>query len=150
MVEQARTLEQLTLIERLFNGAVGALVRLGIGLPQMRVLEVRGRKSGKLYSLPVDLLAEGDGRFYLVAPRGYTQWARNAAAAGEVTLRRGSKAAVYRIRILTDAEKPPILKAYLVRFHREVGRFFPIPPTSATEEFVTLAPQYPAFELIPK
>ena len=56
-----------TAVERLFNASVGALVRLGIGLPDMRVLEVKGRKSGRLYTLPVDLLSH-EGRLYLVAP----------------------------------------------------------------------------------
>jgi deazaflavin-dependent oxidoreductase (nitroreductase family) len=134
------------LVERLFNAAVGALVRVGIGPAHMRVLEVRGRKSGKLYSLPVDLLEQGQALF-LVAPRGRTQWVRNAEAQGEVTLRRGGQAARYRLRPLPDAEKPAILKAYLDRFHREVQSFFPVRAGSAVEEFAALAGRYPAFEL---
>jgi deazaflavin-dependent oxidoreductase (nitroreductase family) len=138
--------ENPTRIERLFNGIVGALVGWGIGLPNMRVLEVRGRKSGKLYTMPVDLLAR-DGHLYLVAPRGHTQWAKNAAAAGEVTLRRGRKADRYRLRPLGDAEKPAILKAYLDQFHREVGRFFPVPAGAPVDAFAPLVGRYPAFEL---
>lgn len=133
-------------VERLFNRAVGALVRLGIGLPDMRVLEVRGRRSGRTVSLPVDLLADGD-RLYLVAPRGRTQWVRNAEAAGEVTLRRGSRAERYRLRNVPETERPPILKGYLDRFHREVQRFFPVPAGSPVDAFVALAGRYPAFEL---
>lgn len=149
MGEQSRAAERPTLVERLFNRAVGALVRLGIGPAHMHVLEVRGRKSGRLYSLPVDLLLEG-GKHYLVAPRGHTQWVRNAEVTGEVTLRRGSRATHYRLRPLSDTEKPPILKAYLDRFRREVQRFFPVPAGSPIEAFVPLAPRYPAFELLPK
>ena len=107
----ARAFQRPTFFERLLNRGIGALVGLGIGLPDMRVLQVRGRKSGKLYSLPVDLLSEG-GRLYLVAPRGYAEWVRNAEVAGAVTLRRGGRAERYRLRALPDAEKPPILKAY--------------------------------------
>ena len=113
----------------------------------MRVLEVRGRKSGKLYSLPVDLLSQ-EGRLYLVAPRGYTQWVRNAEVSGEVTLRRGGQAEQYRLRALADAEKPAILKAYLEQFRREVQGFFPVPAGSPVEAFAPLAPRYPAFELL--
>jgi deazaflavin-dependent oxidoreductase (nitroreductase family) len=138
-----------TLFERVFNRAVGTLVRFGIGLPNMRVLEVRGRKSGAIYSLPVDLLIEG-GRQYLVAPRGYTQWVRNAEANGEVTLRRGRRADRFGLRRLSDAEKPPILKAYLDRFRREVQGFFPVPAGSPIEAFVPLVARYPAFELTPR
>ena len=144
--DRSAPFERPTLVERLFNRAVGALVRLGIGLSNMRVLEVRGRKSGTIYSLPVDLLVEG-GKQYLVAPRGRAQWVRNAEANGEITLRRGRRAERYRMRALADAEKPPILKAYLDRFHREVHRFFPVPAGSPTETFVRIAERYPAFEL---
>ena len=72
-VEPARAFQRPTFVERLLNRGIGALVGLGIGPAHMRLLEVRGRKSGKLYSLPVDLLSDG-GRLYLVAPRGYTEW----------------------------------------------------------------------------
>ena len=139
--------ERPNAFERLLNRAIGALVRLGIGLPHMRVLEARGRKTGKLYALPVDLLTE-QGKLFLVAPRGYTQWVRNAETSGEVTLRRGKSVERYRLRALTDAEKPPILKAYLDRFRREVQRYFPIPAGSPAEQFATLASRYPAYELI--
>jgi hypothetical protein len=115
----------------------------------MHVLEVRGRTSGTLHALPVDLLLD-NGRPYLVAPRGYTQWVRNAEVAGEVTLRRGRQVRHFRLRALSDAEKPPILKAYLERFRREVQRYFPLPAGSPVEAFVPLAPRYPAFELIPE
>lgn len=125
---------------------MGALVGAGIGPSHMRVLEVRGRKSGKVYSLPVDLLDQGEALF-LVAPRGRTQWVRNAEARGEVTLRRGRQSVRYRLRRLPESEKPPILKAYLDRFRREVQGFFPVPAGSPVEEFVPLAARYPAFEL---
>jgi deazaflavin-dependent oxidoreductase (nitroreductase family) len=144
--EPAPSFLRPTLVERLINRAIGALVGLGIGLPHMRVLEVRGRKSGKLYSLPVDLLSEGD-KLYLVAPRGETEWVRNAVVAGEVTLRRGSQAARYRLRALSDAEKPPILKAYLDRFRREVQRYFPVSAGSPPAAFIPHVARYPAFEL---
>jgi len=137
-----------TLLERAINRAIGSLVSLGLGPAHMRVLEVRGRKSGRLHSLPVDLLSEG-ARLYLVAPRGHTEWVRNADVAGEVTLRRGSRSERYRLRALSDVEKLPVLKAYLDRFRREVQRYFPVPADSPVEAFGPLAPRYPAFELEP-
>jgi deazaflavin-dependent oxidoreductase (nitroreductase family) len=114
----------------------------------MRVLEVRGRKSGKLYTLPVDLLSL-DGKLYLVAPRGRAEWVRNAEASGSVVLRRGSRSQTYRLQALSDAQKPPILAAYLDRFRREVGRFFPVAAGSPADAFAPLAERYPAFELTP-
>ncbi len=146
MDERATPFERPTTVERIFNAAIGALVRLGIGLPQMRVLEVRGRKSGKLYTLPVDLLPH-ENRLYLVAPRGRAAWVRNAEASGSVVLRRGRRSETYRLRALADEEKPPVLAAYLDRFRREVQRFFPLPAGSPPDAFVPLAQRYPAFEL---
>jgi len=137
-----------SLVDRLFNSAIGALVRVGVGPSHMRVLEVRGRKTGTTHSLPVDLLNQADTLF-LVAPRGRTQWVRNAEACGEVTLRRGKQSKRYRLRPLSDSQKPQILKAYLDRFHREVQRFFPVRANSPVEHFVPLAGRYPAFELVP-
>jgi len=55
--------------ERFFNRAFGLIVGLGLGLPHNYLVQVRGRKSGKIYSTPIDLL-ELDGKRFLVAPRG--------------------------------------------------------------------------------
>src|SRR5579863_3127036 len=76
-----------TVVERMFNRTFGFLVGLGLGFSYNYLLEVRGRKSGNLYSTPINLL-ELKGKRFLVAPRGRTQWVRNAEAAGEITLRR--------------------------------------------------------------
>jgi hypothetical protein len=77
-----------TSVERAFNQVFGFLIGLGLGFSHNYLLQVRGRKSGKIYSTPIDLLELGGKRF-LVAPRGRTQWVRNAEAAGEVTLKKG-------------------------------------------------------------
>src|SRR4249919_886940 len=87
--------------ERLFNRIFGFLVGLGVGFSHNYLLQVRGRKSGKLYSTPVDLLELG-GKQFLVAPRGRTQWVRNAEAAGEVTLKKGRTQQKYRLRPIQD------------------------------------------------
>ena len=133
--------------ERLFNRVFGFLVGLGLGLPHNYLLQVRGRKSGRTYSTPVDVL-EFRGNVYLVAPRGRTQWVRNAEVAGEVTLKRASNRRRYRIRPLSGTEKLEILKAYLDRFKTTVQRYFPVPAGSPPEAFADLTANYPAFELI--
>lgn len=145
----AEQLVKPTRLERIFNSAVGALVRLGLGPAHMRLLEVRGRKTGRTITLPVDLLPVEE-KLFLVAPRGRTQWVRNAEAQGAVVLRRGSRSQRYGLRPLSGAEKPPILKAYLDRFHREVQQFFPVQAGSPLESFVALTDRYPVFELLPE
>jgi deazaflavin-dependent oxidoreductase (nitroreductase family) len=133
-------------MERAFNRTYGFFVRLGIGASYSYLLEVRGRKSGKIYSTPVSLL-KLNGKEFLVAPRGRTQWSRNAEAAGEIILKRGSKRQEYRLRILADGEKPEVLKAYLDSYKSAVQKFFPIKAGSPSSAFVPLAPNYPAYEL---
>ncbi len=135
-----------TAVEKVFNRAFGFLIGIGLGFSYNRLLQVRGRKSGKLYSTPIDLL-EWKGKEYLVAPRGRTQWVRNAEASGEVTLKKGSSRK-YRLRPIADVDKPEILKAYLDRFKKEVQTYFPVPAGSQVEAFVELAPSYPVFELL--
>jgi len=135
--------------ERFFNRIFGYLVGFGLGFHYNYLLQVRGRKSGKLYSTPIDLL-ELNGKRFLVAPRGRTQWVRNAEAAGEITLKRRSFRQNFRLRTLFEAEKPAVLKAYLDGFRREVQRYFPVPAGSPPEAFLPLLEKYPAFELLPK
>jgi deazaflavin-dependent oxidoreductase (nitroreductase family) len=133
--------------ERVFNRIFGFLVGLGFGFSYNYLLQVRGRKSGKLYSTPINLL-EFSGKRFLVAPRGRTQWVRNAEAAGEVTLKKGRKRMRCSLRALSENEKPQILKAYLDTFKKEVQIYFPVPAGSPPEAFRELSPSYPAFELI--
>jgi deazaflavin-dependent oxidoreductase (nitroreductase family) len=126
---------------------MGFLAGLGIGPPFIYLLQVRGRKSGRIFSTPVNLM-EFRGRQVLVAPRGRTQWVRNAEAAGEITLKRGSKRLRYGLRPIADEEKPEILKEYLDRYASAVKKFFPVAPGSPVEAFRLIAGNYPVFELI--
>jgi deazaflavin-dependent oxidoreductase (nitroreductase family) len=135
-------------VERVFNRVFGFVVGLGWGFSYNYLLQVRGRKSGKLYSTPVDLL-EKNGTRYLVAPRGRTQWVRNAEAVGEIVLKKGKLMQRFRLRALSDQEKPEILKAYLDQFRKEVQTYFPVPAGSPVEAFRDLVQSYPAFELVP-
>ncbi|MGH7881017.1 MAG: nitroreductase/quinone reductase family protein, partial [Candidatus Binataceae bacterium] len=129
-----------------FNRVLGGLIRLGLALPHNYLVQVRGRKTGRLYSAPIDLVEMGDRRF-LVCPRGRTQWARNAQASGEVSLKKGCSRRMFTVRSLPDAEKPEILKRYLDRFKLTVQRFFPLPAGSPADAFAELASRYPVFEL---
>jgi deazaflavin-dependent oxidoreductase (nitroreductase family) len=148
MNSDTATFRPPTAPERMFNRVLGLLIGWGIGPSHIYLLEVRGRKTGRLYATPVDPVEMG-GKRYLVAPRGRTQWVRNAESAGEIVLRRGSNRQKLRIRVLPDAEKPPILKAYLDSYKREVQRYFNIATGSPVEAFAVAARDYPAFELLP-
>ncbi len=149
MKQTSADYRKATAVERIFNRAFGVLVGMGLGLPHNYLVQVRGRKSGKIYSTPIDLLELG-GKRYLVAPRGRTQWVRNAEAAGEVMLKKGRTRLRYRIRAIPDESKLELLKAYLDRFKTTVQRYFPVPAGSPPQAFVAIAGNYPVFELLPE
>jgi deazaflavin-dependent oxidoreductase (nitroreductase family) len=135
-----------TSAEALINRFIGLLPRIGIGPRYLVLLQVRGRKSGRLYSTPVNLV-DLNGQRYLVAPRGDTQWARNAAASGEVTLVRGLRRETVKLTPIADANKTPILKTYLDHYASAVQQFFPVPAGSPLPAFVPIAANYPVFQI---
>ena len=136
-------------IEAGFNRLMGFLAGVGIGPAFIFQLQVRGRKSGKIFTTPVNLMELG-GRQILVAPRGRTQWVRNAEAAGEIILKRGSKRLRFGLQPIADEQKPPILKEYLDRYASAVAKFFPVKPGSPVDSFRPIAANYPVFDLVPR
>jgi len=136
-----------TAFERILNRLFGALVGRGFGLGHNYLLQVRGRKSGRMYSAPVNLL-ELDERLYLVCPRGRAQWVRNAEATGRVLLKKRT-IREFTLSTLPDEQKPAILKEYLDRFKTTVQRYFPINAGSPPAAFIPYMALYPVFELRP-
>jgi deazaflavin-dependent oxidoreductase (nitroreductase family) len=132
-------------VERIFNRVFGALVGLGFGLRHNYLLQVRGRKTGRIYSAPVDLL-EMNGKLYLVCPRGRAQWVRNAEASGRVTLKKRGRQE-FVVSAVADEQKPAILKEYLDRFKTTVQRYFPVAAGSPAAAFASYTNRYPVFEL---
>jgi deazaflavin-dependent oxidoreductase (nitroreductase family) len=132
-----------------FNRVVAALTRLGISVWGSRVLEVRGRKSGRPRRTPVNLLTLDRSR-YLVAPRGHTQWVRNLRVAGEGQLLLGRRRERFVGSEIPDADKEPILRAYLRRWNWEVGQFFEgVDSEASIEELRRIAPNHPVFRVEP-
>jgi deazaflavin-dependent oxidoreductase (nitroreductase family) len=132
--------------KHVFNRTVALLTRLGLSVWGSRVLEVRGRTSGEWRRTPVNLLTI-DGRRYLVAPRGHTQWVRNLRVSGEGRLLLGRRVEPFTANEITDDDaKVPILRAYLKRWKAEVGVFFEgVGPDSSDEQLRGIAPNHPVF-----
>lgn len=132
------------------NPLVAGLTRLGVPVLGSRVLEVTGRRSGRPRRTPVNLLEVG-GRSYLVAPRGETEWVRNARAAdGRVTLIKGRRRSAHVIVEVDGPEKVELLRAYLKRWKFEVGMFFHgIGPDSTSEAIAAESVRHPVFVLQP-
>lgn len=130
-----------------FNRVVAILTRLGISVWGSRILRVRGRTSGEWRRTPVNLLTSQGAR-YLVAPRGHTQWVRNLRATPRGELVLGRRAEPFTAVEVPDAEKPPILRAYLRRWQFEVGVFFGgVSADSPEEELRRIAPDHPVFRI---
>jgi len=132
---------------RAANALIGWLAEVGISIAGSRALRVRGRKTGKLRGVVVNVLRV-DGVDYLVSPRGNTQWVRNVRAAGVVDI--GPR--WHRRRLSTtevaDTAKADLLRRYLDRWYWEVkGHIAGLTPDSGDDELSAAAPSIPVFAL---
>jgi deazaflavin-dependent oxidoreductase (nitroreductase family) len=148
MQAEAHYVEPGWFTRNVFNRAVALSTRLGLSVWGSRELRVRGRTTGEWRSTPVNLLTH-DGRRYLVAPRGETQWVRNLRAAGGAgELRLGRKVETFHATELADVDKEDVLRAYLKRWKAEVGVFFDgVGAGSPADDVRRIAPKHPVFVL---
>jgi hypothetical protein len=132
----------------IFNGVLKGLTRMGVSVWGSRVLEHRGRTTGKLHRTPVNLLTV-EGTDYLVAPRGETQWVRNVRHAdGHLVLILGRRREQRTATEIPVADSVPILRAYLRRWKFETGMFFDgVTPDSTDAEWAAVAARHPVFEV---
>jgi deazaflavin-dependent oxidoreductase (nitroreductase family) len=96
----------------LVKNVVNPLMLLTGGLP---ILAVRGRRSGKTFKTPINVL-HIDGAHYLTSPRGETGWSRNLRATGDCELRINGTSRRYRATEVAPAERGPIIAAYLEKW----------------------------------
>jgi len=137
---------QMNAFTRFGNTLSAAMIRLGIGPRGMHLLRVKGRKTGLPRTTPVNLI-EHQGQRWLVAPYGEVAWVRNARAAGQAELRRGSNAERIELREATAEEAAPVLRAYLRQLKLVVGPYFDVTLSSPDAAFVAEAPRHPVFLL---
>jgi deazaflavin-dependent oxidoreductase (nitroreductase family) len=142
---EQRYIEPGSFTRSVFNPLMGALTRAGVSMWGSRVLDVRGRTSGEWRSTPVNVLTI-DGRRYLVAPRGETQWVKNIRVSGGGRLRIGRRIEEFTVDEIDHTAKPEILRAYLRRWKWEVGQFFDgVGPDASDAEILAVAHGYPVF-----
>jgi hypothetical protein len=142
--------DQPTLPAQAFNGLFRWLAEAGISIAGTKAMRVRGRKTGKQRGVVINLLTV-DGHDYVVSPRGNTQWARNARAAGAVEMGPRWRSREVRIAEVPDDAKPDLLKRYLDRWFWEVkGHVGGLTPESTDDQFRATAPSIPVFELSPR
>ena len=135
------------LVARAFNELFRLLAEAGVSIAGTTAIRVRGRKSGQLRGVVVNLMTV-DGRDYLVSPRGDTQWARNARAAGELEIGPRWRNRTVGIEEVVDDDKPELLRRYLDRWYWEVkGHVGGLTPQSTDGRVRAAAPSIPVFAL---
>jgi deazaflavin-dependent oxidoreductase (nitroreductase family) len=141
--------EEPPVAAKVANTLIRWLADVGISIAGTRALRVRGRKTGQVRSVVVNVLTVGDVD-YLVSPRGNTQWARNVRAAGAVEVGPMWRRRRLRATEVVDTAKPQLLKRYLDRWYWEVkGHVAGLTPDSSDDQMRTAAPSIPVFALEP-
>jgi hypothetical protein len=138
------------LMARLLDRSTAALSARGIGPGYLVALEVRGRRSERIVSLPLVVATVG-GERYLVSMLGEgVNWVRNVrAAGGAVALRHGRCEEVYLQEVVAPDLRAPVLKAYLKRA-TNASAHMPIDKDTPLAEFERLAPSFPVFRIVPR
>jgi deazaflavin-dependent oxidoreductase (nitroreductase family) len=131
---------------RLQNRVSAILFAIGLLPKRAAMLEIRGRRSGRVISFPV-ATADFQGERYLVSMLGgNVNWVHNLRAAeGRAVLRHGRRETVH-LEQVDPSVSAPILRRYLevapgARAHIPVDRKAPL------QEFERIAPDYPVFRI---
>ncbi|OBB66647.1 nitroreductase family deazaflavin-dependent oxidoreductase [Mycobacterium sp. 852014-50255_SCH5639931] len=111
-------------------------------------LEVLGRRSGRVVSVPVVVVGH-DGERYLVSMLGDdANWVRNVrAAGGRAVMRRRHAVPVHLLEVATD-DRAPILRRY-VEVAPGARPHIPLCSDAPLTEFERIAAHYPVFRITP-
>ena len=133
-------------IARILNRAWAAVASSGVASTYLVTLEVTGRKSGRIASLPLVMVVV-DGQRYLVSMLGENvHWVHNVrAAGGRAVLRSGGREEIQLEEVPTD-QRAPILRAYLQRAPG-ARPHVPVNKDAALAEFQKIAAAFPIFRL---
>jgi F420H(2)-dependent quinone reductase len=135
------------LVAKAANTLIRWLAEVGISIAGTRALRVRGRTTGRLRGVVINVLTVDD-LDYLVSPRGTTQWVRNVRAAGEIDMGPRWRSRKVRASEVHDAAKPELLRRYLDRWFWEVkGHIAGLTPDSSDEQLSAAATSIPVFAL---
>jgi hypothetical protein len=87
-----------------------------------------------------------EGKSYLVAPRGTTEWVRNLRASGQGALLRGGKRVPITANEVPASERAPMLQRYLRENSASAGSYFDVRgPEAPLSEFERIAEKHPVF-----
>jgi L-lysine 2,3-aminomutase len=136
-------------VASVINRCTAALYALGIAPNYLVTLDVVGRRSGRVSSLPL-VMAVVENERYLVSMLGENvDWVRNVkAAGGNVTLRHGRREEV-RLEELPVERRALVLKAYLKRAPG-ARPHLPIHKDAPLSEFEQVSSRFPVFHVVPR
>jgi|SRR6516164_8752065 deazaflavin-dependent oxidoreductase (nitroreductase family) len=136
-------------VASIVNRCTAAVYALGIAPNYLVTLDVVGRRSGRVFSLPL-VMAVVENERYLVSMLGEeVEWVRNVrAAGGNVTLRHGRHEQVRLEEVAAD-QRAPILKAYLKRAP-SARPHLPIHRDAPLSDFERVSSRFPVFRVVPK
>ena len=135
------------------NRVAGILARATAILASARLsprrlvtLEVRGRRSGRVISVPV-VVADYHDQRYLVAMLGRgANWVRNVeAAGGAAVIRHGRREAVNLVPVEPDT-RAQILRRYL-ELAPGARAHIPVDQRASLSDFERIAAEYPVFRI---
>jgi hypothetical protein len=132
----------------LLNRGHAALYALGVRPNWLVRLEVVGRRSGRIITLPLVMAVIG-GERYLVSMLGQNvDWVCNVrAAGGRCVLRHGRREEVCLVEVPVEL-RAPVLKAYL-QCAPGARPHVPVDKDSPLSEFENIASQIPVFRVTP-
>jgi deazaflavin-dependent oxidoreductase (nitroreductase family) len=132
------------------NRGLERALRRGRGPRILRLLTVRGRRTGRPHTTPIVPVANDDGGIWLVSAYGETAWVRNTRAAGQLELSRGDEHTVYDAAELEGPDAAPVLRTYLAMpTSLFVRRHFDVTASSSDEAIAAEAARHPTFALTP-
>ena len=135
------------LLARFMNRVAAVLGSSGVASNRMVALEVVGRKSGRIITLPL-VPAKVAGQRYLVSMLGEdVEWVRNVRAAGGLAVLRHSGREQVRLDDVPPAQRAPVLKDYL---RRAPGArpHIPVDKDAPLSEFEKIAASFPVFRVV--
>jgi deazaflavin-dependent oxidoreductase (nitroreductase family) len=134
-------------VARILDRCTAALSACGVGPEYLVTLEVAGRRSGRIISLPLVVAGVGGDR-YLVSMLGEeVNWVQNVkAAGGSVVLRHGRREDVHLEEVAPD-QRAPVLKAYLKRAPNARAHL-PIDKDAPLAEFERVSPRFPVYRVV--
>jgi deazaflavin-dependent oxidoreductase (nitroreductase family) len=137
----------------LFNPVAQRLLGAGFPLGPNALLTVRGRKTGVPRTTPVALVLVG-GRRWIIGTFGEVNWVQNLRAAGEATLRQGSRREPIRATELTVDQTEQFFANIVGPYVRRVplGRLLLgslLRARDIIDDPAGAARRHPVFELVP-